>query len=277
MKDKEELLPEKVQPQIVRPLITPEEALIAFNEYQALKKKLRGDGDFVEFRDKRGNKREAPTKQWRTKLTRFFGISVEIIKEEVEYLPDGTFVFKATARAIAPNGLYVDGDGTCWSKTKEGKEGERDIYHLTRSHAITRAKNRAVLELVGFGEVSAEEIEDEEPTKTNFQNPQKEAQTEDPYRSRREYWDKIWSMIRNQGITTQEIMSFIGVRTLKELPREKLELVKEFLEAVALGVIDFEKIKQENKKKLAEMSEDEINTLLQSGTSQNAHEDTEDF
>jgi hypothetical protein len=277
MKDKEELLPEKVQPQIVRPLITPEEALKAFNEYQALKKRLRGEGDFVEFTDAKGQKKEAPTKQWRTKLTRFFGISVEIVKEEVEYLPDGSFVYKATARAIAPNGLYMEADGSCWSKTKEKVGMGKDLYHLTRSHAITRAKNRAVLELVGFGEVSAEEIEDEEPTKTNVQSPQREAQTEDPYRSKREYWDKIWSMIRDQGITTQEIMNFIGVRTLKELPREKLELVKEFLEAVAFGVIDFEKIKQENKKKLAEMSEEEINTLLQSRTNPNVQEDTEDF
>jgi len=277
MKDKEELLLEKVQPQIVRPLITPEEALKAFNEYQALKKKLRGEGDFVEFTDARGQKREAPTKQWRTKLTRFFGISVEIVKEEVEYLPDGSFVYKATARAVAPNGLYMEADGSCWSKTKEKAGMGKDLYHLTRSHAITRAKNRAVLELVGFGEVSAEEIEDEEPTKTTYQNIQKEVQTEDPYRSKREYWDKIWSMIRDQGITTQEIMNFIGVRTLKELSREKLELVKEFLEAVAFGVIDFEKVKQESPKKLAEMSEEEINALLQSGTNPNVQDYTEDF
>ena len=274
MKDKEELLPEKVQPQIVRPLITPEEALKAFNEYQALKKRLRGEGDFVEFTDAKGQKKEAPTKQWRTKLTRFFGISVEIVKEEVEYLPDGSFVYKATARAIAPNGLFMEADGSCWSKTKEKAGIGKDLYHLTRSHAITRAKNRAVLELVGFGEVSAEEIEDEETTKTNIP---KEVHTDDPYRSRREYWDKIWSMIRDQGITTQDIMNFIGVRTLKELPREKLELVKEFLEAVAFGVIDFEKIKQEVKKKLAEMTEEEINSLLQSDPDKNVQLDTEDF
>jgi hypothetical protein len=277
MKDKEELLPEKVQPQIVRPLITPEEALKAFNEYQALKKKLRGEGDFVEFTDARGQKKEAPTKQWRTKLTRFFGISVEIVKEEIEYLPDGSFVYKATARAIAPNGLYMEADGSCWSKTKEKAGMGKDLYHLTRSHAITRAKNRAVLELVGFGEISAEEMEDEMPAKNNYQNVQKEPQVEDPYRSRREYWDKIWSMIRDQGITTQDIMNFIGIRTLKELPKEKLELVKEFLEAVAFGVVEFEKIKKESTKKLIEMTEEEIIALMQSGTSSNAPDDTEDF
>jgi len=260
MKDNNEMLPEKVQTQIIKPLVNPDEALQAFNEYQTLKKKLRGDGDFVEFKDKKGNKREAPTKQWRTKLTRFFGISVEIIKEEVEYLQDGTFVYKATARAIAPNGLYVDGDGTCWSKTKESKDAVKDIYHLTRSHAITRAKNRAVLELVGFGEVSAEEIEEgetpREAEKETAQSQHKECNT-----SKKEYWDKIWSMIRERGITTKEIMNFIGVKSLRDIPREKMDKVKELLEAIAFEVVDVEDIR-DIKKRFIEMSDDEIDAIL---------------
>jgi len=255
MKDKDELSPEKVQtPQIVRPLVTSEEALKAFNEYQLLKKKLRGEGDFVEFTDSKGQKKEAPTKQWRTKLTRFFGISVEIVKEEVEYLQDGSFVYKVTARAKAPNGLYMEADGSCWSKTKEKAGMGKDIYHLTRSHAITRAKNRAVLELVGFGEVSAEEIEEEEPAK--------EIKNEDTYRSKKEYWDKIWNMIREQGITNQEIMNFIGVKTLKDLPKDKLEKVKDLLEAIAFGAIDFKKIKEMTTNKLIDMDDAEIDLIL---------------
>lgn len=149
----------------VRPLLGVDQAVEAFNQYQMLKTKLRGEGDFVQFTDRQGNVKEAPTKSWRSKLTRFFGISIEVINESIETLPDGSFIVKATARAIAPNGLYMEGDGACWSKTKnefDYKGNPVDIYHNTRSHAITRAKNRAVLELIGFGEVSAEEIEGEE-------------------------------------------------------------------------------------------------------------------
>lgn len=151
---------------IVKPLVNADEAVRAFNEYQQLKNKLRSDGDFVKFKVKRKDPetgkiteewKECPTKQWRSKLTRFFGISVEVVSEEIQTLPDGSFVVKAVARAIAPNGLYMYGDGSCWSRAKE--DGKGDLYHNTRSHAVTRAKNRAVLELVGFGEVSAEEIE----------------------------------------------------------------------------------------------------------------------
>jgi len=155
----------------IRPLLSVDQAVEAFNQYQTLKTKLRADGDFIQFTDRKGNKKEAPTKAWRSKLTRFFGISVEVIHEDTETLPDGSFLVKALARASAPNGLYMVGDGSCWSKTKNDVDQYGrpvDIYHNTRSHAITRAKNRAVLELVGFGEVSAEEISGElETPQTN--------------------------------------------------------------------------------------------------------------
>lgn len=144
----------------VRPQLTVKEAVEAFNEYQSLKKQLRASGDFVSFTDRDGQVIEAPTKSWRTKLTRFFGINVEIIDENMRVLPDGSFVVEATARASAGNGLYMVADGSCWSRTKEAFKG--DLYHNTRSHACTRAKNRAVLELVGFGEVSAEELDGSE-------------------------------------------------------------------------------------------------------------------
>ena len=260
MKDKDELSPEKVQtPQIVRPLVTSEEALKAFNEYQLLKKKLRGEGDFVEFTDSKGQKKEAPTKQWRTKLTRFFGISVEIVKEEVEYLQDGSFVYKVTARAKAPNGLYMEADGSCWSKTKEKAGMGKDIYHLTRSHAITRAKNRAVLELVGFGEVSAEEIEEETGAPKVHQTPkhQEEAQ--------KGYWAKIWEMVKEKGIKQKDLFEFLGVKSIKEIPQEKMEKFKEILEALAFGIIDFDEIKLKTTKKFIEMGQDEIDLLLKSG------------
>jgi hypothetical protein len=263
MKDNNELLPEKTQTQIIKPLVNPEEALKAFNEYQSLKRKLRGDGDFIEFVDSRGQKREAPTKQWRTKLTRFFGISVEIIKEEIEYLNDGSFIYKVTARAVAPNGLFMDGDGTCWSKTKERSGLGKDIYHLTRAHAITRAKNRAVLELVGFGEVSAEEIEEEENQKETSRETVSEVHQKDNVnQAKKEYWDKIWSMIREKGITNKEIMDFAGVKSLRDIPREKLEKFKEFLERVAFEIIDFTEIRKKLNKKFIDMSDEEIDMIL---------------
>jgi len=50
---------DKFQTNIVRPLVSIDEAVRMFNEYQKLKQKLRGEGDFIEFTDYKGNKREA--------------------------------------------------------------------------------------------------------------------------------------------------------------------------------------------------------------------------
>ena len=51
----------------------------------------------------------------------------------------------------------ADGDGSCFSSEKRGR-GQATVHNV-RAHAHTRAFNRAVANLVGFGEVSAEEME----------------------------------------------------------------------------------------------------------------------
>src|SRR5262249_5076073 len=77
-------------------------------------------------------------------------------------LEDGTdnYLYTVTYKATMPNGRSVTGDGSCAAAEKtRGKL--RATEHNVRSHAHTRAFNRAVSNLVGFGEVSAEEIGDE--------------------------------------------------------------------------------------------------------------------
>jgi hypothetical protein len=62
-----------------------------------------------------------------------------------------------TYRASVPAGRMADGDGSCFASEKGGR-GQGTVHNV-RSHAHTRAYNRAVANLVGFGEVSAEEME----------------------------------------------------------------------------------------------------------------------
>lgn len=62
-------------------------------------------------------------------------------------------VFSYIVRATATNGVYQDGDGHCSIYEK----GHSNTYHNAKSTAFTRAKNRAISDLVGGGEVSAEE------------------------------------------------------------------------------------------------------------------------
>jgi hypothetical protein len=63
-------------------------------------------------------------------------------------------------RAVAPNGQFGDGDGYCSADEVRFKswKGRQKLENDLRSTATTRAKNRATADLVGMGEVSAEEI-----------------------------------------------------------------------------------------------------------------------
>lgn len=135
---------------------------------------------------------------WRAIATAF-NISTEPIEERREVssaFDDGrdNFGYVVTYRATAPNGRSITGDGSCFAvekarrfkcphphPTREGKTEHwphdscpsfdpafqwrslpaQATEHNIRSHAHTRAFNRAISNLVGFGEVSAEEVDRE--------------------------------------------------------------------------------------------------------------------
>ena len=125
-----------------------------------------------------------------------FGLKVEPIEERRDVagaFADGreNFGYVVTYRASAPNGRSIASDGTCFAVEKarrfkcphpERPGSKRTLHfphhtcpdfdpefqwrvlpadateHNVRGHAHTRAFNRAVSNLVGFGEVSAEEV-----------------------------------------------------------------------------------------------------------------------
>ena len=95
---------------------------------------------------------DAPKKSAFRKLGKFYGISDEIMEKSKEIHENGSFTYHYTVRAIGPNGVHSDGEGSCSSSEKGGKS-----EHDTRSTAHTRAKSRAISDLIGFGQVSAEE------------------------------------------------------------------------------------------------------------------------
>lgn len=133
------------------PAVTAEEAMKAFNAYQELSNKIMTPDDVQMIQNKAFKKKSF----WR-KCQRFFNLSLEL-KNEERIETNGDFTYKFVFRAIAPNGSFMDGTGTCSSKEK----GLIKTEHNTRAIAETRAKNRAIADLVAFGEVSAEEINGE--------------------------------------------------------------------------------------------------------------------
>ena len=98
-----------------------------------------------------------------------FNLTVEPItnpKDErsvVGILEDGTenYVYSVAYRATTATGRSAIGDGTCAAAEKQ-KGRMKATEHNVRSHAHTRAFNRSVSNLVGFGEVSAEEVDRDE-------------------------------------------------------------------------------------------------------------------
>lgn len=220
-------------PKIISPICSADEALAKWQEYQSLKKKIADDGDFVKIGEKMH-----PTKQFANKLSKFFGLSVALIKDEKEILGDGdNFVCHVWARATAPNGQYRDGDGHCASDERKFSHLQHDV-HATAS---TRAKNRAILEIAGFGEVSAEEIVGEDGNDHQRSTP--EAKTiknpSDPISEKQvDLVTKLYDGLIKRGHDPETIRKELKL-TLGIPATQKLNSLKDLNKGQASGAIEF--------------------------------------
>jgi hypothetical protein len=148
---------------IVRPVVSVDDALDAWKQFQTIKAKLLTDADIQTSQDRKYTKKSG----WR-KIATVFNLSDEIVKEErvdqgkgKDGAVDREFLWRVTVKVVAPNGRYTTGVGTCSTLERFDKPArhfshyENDVYGT----AHTRAKNRGISDLVGSGEVSAEEVE----------------------------------------------------------------------------------------------------------------------
>lgn len=138
---------------IVMPAVSPKQAVAAWKEYQDLKKSIAMPEDIQSIQGKEFYKKS----YWR-KVATFFNLSVEITEERMETIGENNFVYHFTQKATAPNGRFAYGTGSCDRMEK----GRPNTIHNTRTTAETRAFNRAVSNLVGGGEVSAEEVDSDQ-------------------------------------------------------------------------------------------------------------------
>lgn len=161
---------------LVRVVAQPSEIVAALREFQDLKRQILTEADYQTYnqRVKVNGKWENQSRKfvkksgWRN-IARSFGISLEKGNETVEDLPEGHVRVTWTVRAIAPSGQFCEGVGACDSKEDRfqtkvyensqvvGMKTEYKFHDIT-STAYTRAANRAISDLVGGGEVSAEEV-----------------------------------------------------------------------------------------------------------------------
>ena len=133
-----------------------ESVIEGMQAYQSLLPRLLDDSDYQGT----GSDRFVKKSGWR-KIARAFNLSVEIVSISIlrdeRGKPERA---ECIARALAPNGQIQDADGYCSIEEFTGKRAnDSKIENTLRATATTRAKNRAIADLVGMGEVSAEEME----------------------------------------------------------------------------------------------------------------------
>ena len=134
----------------VMPLVSPEAAAAAWALYEELKAKLLVDDDYQAIAGKRYIKRSGFRK-----LAVYFGLSDSLLEQERVDRDDKSFTWRIVTMVTAPNGRTSVGVGVCDSTERKFAHLEHDVY----ATAHTRAKSRAISDMVAGGAVSAEEVE----------------------------------------------------------------------------------------------------------------------
>lgn len=135
---------------IVKPLMSPSQAAIEWHLYEELKTELLTRDDYQKIGEKNFIKRSGFRK-----IAVFFGLSDKIIEQEKIIREDKSFLWRIVVEAEAPNGRISTGVGICDSNERKFAHVEHDVY----ATAHTRAKSRAISDMVAGGVVSAEEME----------------------------------------------------------------------------------------------------------------------
>lgn len=159
---------------VVKPLASAQEAVAAFQEYVELTAALLKPSDYQTYTDKGQIKRFKKKSAWR-KLRRFYGFNLELREERIGHRHDKnscprilipgeqdcgcpTVYARYVVRATDPRtGQYVDGIGIS-SLTEMKNRIFTKPDHEIPATAYTRAANRAISDIIGAGEDSAEEV-----------------------------------------------------------------------------------------------------------------------
>lgn len=179
--------------------VDAEHILEAFKKFEWLKRNVIGPDD----RQKIGNTSFIKKSGW-LKVALSCNISLEKREERVEQEGDDT-IYHYTYRAIAPTGRFADADGSASS-------AERTFTHMPhdlRTLAQTRACNRAISNLAGGGEISAEEMSNT-PKKTISKSKGKKNALDEVILKKGQTWNKIFKKFGPEIQTRQEQLQLNG-------------------------------------------------------------------
>jgi hypothetical protein len=136
-------------------MVSVDKAVQYWDTYQEVTKKILNESDYQSIGDKAFKKKSA----WR-KYMRFYSISTSIVKEDIVRDEKGNISeAKYIVRATAPNMQAVEAVGLCdRNEPNMAKRLGQLKNHDILATAQTRATSRAVSDIIGAGEVSAEEV-----------------------------------------------------------------------------------------------------------------------
>lgn len=215
----------------VLPAFGADQIAVAFREWQKLGAAL--DATLPETKIAIGDKEYHTKPFWRGAGVAY-NASVEFAEEQrvvYAHLDDGTddYGYLVLYRATARNGRTVTGDGACFASEKQSERGR--IFateHNVRAHAHTRAFNRAVSNLIGFGEVSAEEVQRGEGETPRRASQRTAALISEPQRKR------LWAIATKGGWGNDDVKSLLrsrGFDRSEDITREAYDDVCKTLEA----------------------------------------------
>lgn len=168
---------------LVRPVANVEEVAEVYQQFESIKEGLLKEEDTQQIGAGKNKTRFITKSGWR-KIATAFNVSVDVTAKE-RSVEDGVVVWRVKARATAPNGKVTESWSSCASNESNHMEyikdqsqdfsDEDDVFkvdgkfrrlkhprevndHDILATAETRAKNRAISDLVGGGSVSAEEV-----------------------------------------------------------------------------------------------------------------------
>lgn len=221
-------------------LVDVEGAKAFMDNYQEVCKALLDKSDYQNIKINGKPKPFKKKSAWR-KIATAFNISDDIVEKEI-IRDDNYQIISATfvVRATAPNGRYGHGTGSCsifdkinnkdleqpsnFELRKRFSNAENDVIGT----AHTRAKSRAISDLVGMGEVSAEEMAEmgviEKPKKVSV----KPKTT--PQQRKKEFANKIREKIKEPEP--------VPVQTQKAKPKKSKKEAKVDDGAIEVEVID---------------------------------------
>jgi len=195
--------------EVVKPLVGAEQAATQWKAFEDLKKSLLTDDDYAQIQGKPYIK-----KSGFRKIAVFFGLSDTITHEERKDRDNGSFYWRIKAQVTAPNGRSSVGVGVCDSEERKFSHVEHDVY----ATAHTRAKNRAISDMVAGGLVSAEEMD---PTPPDNPAPKKVEANTKVISKKLDAEESVAAALEANGLTAKGLVIYqYGNKIRVEPPKE---------------------------------------------------------